>query len=538
MSSASMLLFFAVLLAFVTHVAGMRGFPQAASMLETEVTAWGKNQCEKFGAEQFNDRCICPEDRPAPTKECGRSNHKLFRLSKATEGCRCVTKAKALELMKIPVAASALRFCEALLEHGYEHHIDGMRDALKKKTSPAICQHALTGTINKTEAEEAPWAEKASELSRHGSVQDQDEDRAYGRMRAVKEDATTPTEKALWEHALAQVCKDECEDLLYMMKIEAHKLTEDVVDLQVPFAQTCAERVVQHVEAEVLGCCGRSCGFDGRRCLLWPFFSAEEKVEWEVECCSEMNILKNSSRELMCNSVLPGRLAKEASQYDLNEQAGADIGKVLLGQNSSLLWTQTGAQKFGTRAGAKVSIEFLLRHKNLGEEYLRRGYVQEEPLNKILNEATSIMQVHSQGTCDFGEFKEQCPKHFVTNYMKTCQDSWMVAEEEEEEDFEEQLKDFHLGNCSLNSPQYVAAPEECDKLANESSILVYFTHDHNNEKKPIACVTLDKKQCVTAEEKQWWKKIQLTSVQEVMNGQEIKDYTHRVYYVRVKADSK
>ena len=188
------------------------------------------------------------------------------------------------------------------------------------------------------------------------------------------------------------------------------------------------------------------------------------------------------------------------------------------------------------RADTKVSMEFLLKHLHVGEEFLRRGYFREEPLNKILNEATSIMQVHSQGTCDFGEFKEKCPKHFVTNYMKTCQDSWMVAEEEE--DFEEQLKDFHLGNCSLNSPQYVAAPEECDKLANESSILVYFTHDHNNEKKPIACVTLDKKQCVTAEEKQWWKKIQLTSVQEVMNGQEIKDYTHRVYYVRVKADSK
>ena len=186
------------------------------------------------------------------------------------------------------------------------------------------------------------------------------------------------------------------------------------------------------------------------------------------------------------------------------------------------------------RADTKVSMDFLLKHPHVGEEFLRRGYFREEPLNKILNEATSIMQVHSQGTCDFGEFKEKCPKHFVTNYMKTCQDSWMVAGEEE--DFEEQLKDFHLGNCSLNSPQYVAAPEECDKLANESSILVYFTHDHNNEKKPIACVTLDKKQCVTAEEKQWWKKIQLTSVQEVMNGQEIKDYTHRVY--RVKADSK
>ena len=431
-----------------------------------------------------------------------------------------------------------------------------------EKTAPEICQHALVGTINKTEAEEAPFAEKASKLSQHGHDEDEDGDRdgdrAYGRMRAVKEDATNSTETALWEDALARVCKDECDDLLKMMKKEADHLAIDVLDHHTPFAETCAEHVVQHVEAEILGCCGRSCGYNGRRCLLWPFFSAEEKVEWELECCAEISILKNSSRELMCNSVLPNRLAKKASNFDLEEQNGTDVGKVLLGQNSSLLWTKKGAQEARSginfqlpkksvlikeeeaRADTKVSMDFLLKHPHVGEEFLRRGYVRKEPLNKILNEASSVMQVNSQdSTCDFGEFKEQCPKHFVTNYMKTCQDSWMVAEEEEEgEDFEEQLKDFDLGNCWLNSPQYVAAPEDCDKLASESSILVYFTHDHDNEKEPIACVTLDKKQCVTAEEKLWWKKIQLTSVQEVMNGQEIKDYTHRVYYVRVKADSK
>ena len=189
-----------------------------------------------------------------------------------------------------------------------------MEDTLSK-TSPAICQHALVGTITPTEAKRAPFAEKASKLSQH--AHDVDGDRAYGRMRSVKENATTPTETALWEHALAQVCKDECDDLLKMMKEEARNLAKDVLGHQVPFPQTCAERVVKHVEAEVLGCCGRSCGFNGRRCLLWPFFSPKEKVEWELECCAEMNVLKNSSRELMCNSVLSSRLAIAASQYSI-----------------------------------------------------------------------------------------------------------------------------------------------------------------------------------------------------------------------------
>jgi len=599
-------MFFALMVAFVMkHVAGMRASPQTASMLEREVTWWGKDPCAQFGAKKKwwrSNICQCPKERPVPRKcdggsgrsfdlkktikkgsdchcdqdpceeygakrdedepdtdwcdcpkiwsttECGSGG--IFRLSDASPGCRCLSEVEATERLKMPVSASALRFCDALVEQSYRGHrfeerrdrmTSAMRDALEK-TSPETCQHALTGTITPREAKKAPFAAKASELSQHGQDADRNRDRRYGRMRAVKEDDTSPAEKALWEHALSQVCKDECDDLLKMMKKETKDLIDDVILYPVPFAQACAERVVQQVEAEVLGCCGRSCGFDGRRCLLWPFFSPQEKVEWEVECCSEMNVLKDSSRELMCNSVLPDRLAKEASQYDLEEQNGTDVGKVLIGQNSSLLWTKRGAQESAlgkaakAHGGEKVNMDFLIKHKKVGEEYLRLGYFRKQPLSQILNEATSIMQVHSQGTCDFGEFKEKCPNHFVTNYLKTCQDSWMVAEEEEEgEDFEEQLKDFR---CSLNSPQYVAAPEECDKLAKESSILVYFTHDHNNEKKPIACVTLDKKQCVTAEEKQWWKKIQLTSVQEVMNGPEIKDYTHRVYYVRVKAGSK
>ena len=117
-----------------------------------------------------------------------------------------------------------------------------IKDALEK-TSPEICQHALTGTITPQEAKEAPFAGKASELSQHGHDADRNGDRRYGRMRAVKEDATDPTETALWEHALAQVCKDECEDLLQMMYKASQHLSNDVVFHHVPFAQACAERV-------------------------------------------------------------------------------------------------------------------------------------------------------------------------------------------------------------------------------------------------------------------------------------------------------
>ena len=525
-----------------------------------------KPSCKKFGAKSDEDEpdrdvCYCPDDRPYATKECQRGFSDLFRLSKASKGCRCLSMVEAVELHKMPVAASALRFCDALAAQGYERGTlmhrdveDRQKEAIFKMeyfiggtlfktsvTSPEVCQHALTGTITPTEAEEAPFAAKASKISQHGNDEDRNGDRAYGRMRAVKEDATGSAETALWEDALARVCKDECDDLLKMMEKETKHLAKDIVIDHVPFAQACAERVVQQVEAEVLGCCGRSCGFDGRRCLLWPFFSPQEKVEWEVECCSEMSILKNSSREFMCNSVLPDRLAKEASQYDLNEQAGADIGKVLIGQNSSLVWTKEGAQEsaLGKEAkahgGEKVNMEFLLEHKDVGEEYLRLGYFKEKPITKMLDESTSLMEVSSQdATCDFGKFKEKCSEQWMDTYTKRCKEAWMVADEEKRF-FRDQVTRGKGGNCSVNDHTEVAAPADCDELAtlNQTILLHYFEYNKENSKKPIKCFTLSKEQCKG--EAGWWTKIPLKSVQDVIKEEEIKNYTHLVY-VKLKAD--
>ena len=543
-------MFFALVVVFlVKHAYGMRG-PTQAELMEAE-----RRKCAQRGAGRVDmpyafGECICPSDRPRVTKECGFTRSNFFRLSDAKPGCRCVTKAEAQELRKMPVAASALRFCDALVDQSkraaelrpwqdrmsrqdlVSRVMRNITEDTLKKTSPEICQHALTGTISKTEAEKAPWAEKASELSRKGSVQDQDGDRAYGRMRAVKESATTPAEKALWEHALAQVCKDECTDLLNMMKEEARNLANDVEWKHVPFAQTCAERVVQHVEAEVLGCCARSCGFDGRRCLLWPFFSPKEKVEWNLECCAEMNVLKNSSRELMCNSVLPDRLAKKASNFDLEEQSGTDVGKVLLGQNSSLVWTKEGAQEsaLGKEAkahgGEKVSMEFLLEHKDVGEEYLRLGYFKEKPLSKILNESTSLVQVSSQDdTCNFGKFQHQCPQKFMTTFVKKCNEAWSVtqeSEDSEETNFHDLLTHPEKGNCNQADSQNFATPEECEQLADNSFgkvFLHYFEYNKENKDLPIKCFSLSKEQCKGKDD--WWKRIPLVSVQKLMNEQDV-----------------
>ena len=591
----------------VKHADGMRGPPQPASMVEAETlwwtSVWDKDPCEEFGAERhvnYVDWCTCPYGRQRLTKECGGEDGltSQFDLSKATKGCRCVSWAELREIMTIPVSASALRFCSALVEHSYnapsKFTEEAMQDTLNK-TSPQICQHALTGTITPKEAKEDPWAEKASELSQErfsyrmlmshlgksismmfglsgiAKMEGTDEDREYGRMRPVKETAKTPREKKLWEDALSHVCKDECDDLLHMMKKETRNLANDVAANHIPYAQACAERVVQHVEAEVLGCCARSCGFDGHTCLLWPFFSLEEKVTWDVECCGEMSVLKNSSRERMCNSVLPGRLAKEASKFDPQEEDGTDVGKVLIGQNTSLFWTKKGAQEardgiksnggawgfdillnpFGKSvlikeeqalADTKVTMDFLLKHPNVGEEFLRRGYFREEPVTKMLNEATSVMQVSSHdGTCDFGKFKEQCPPEWMETYTARCKEAWMVAGEHEEFGNLKEQVEHHLvfGNCYVNDHIDVASPKECENIAtnslNQKKFLHYFEYNKENSKKPIKCFTLSKgSKELCKGEPDWWTNIPLKSVQDVIK-EDITDYKDLVY-VKLKTD--
>ena len=90
-------------------------------------------------------------------------------------------------------------------------------------------------------------------------------------------------------------------------------------------------------------------------------FGAENYVN-EEDVCKRM--LKNSSRELMCNSVLG--------------QQTTDVGKVLLGEFCPMRTLPTSVLPSSFRSFCryleKVSIDFLLEQKHLGDEYLRHGY--------------------------------------------------------------------------------------------------------------------------------------------------------------------
>ena len=163
-----------------------------------------------------------------------------------------------------------------------------------------ICHKVLTGELGPHDGPE--WAEKAAKSS-------QPKGQHYQLGRLQKVDAT---EKA-WKVSLQNVCKDECHALVEEMRKEGHWILEELDTFEKPpsYEEVCAERVVKQVEAEILSCCAEKCGWNGRACMLWPFLSRTEKGQWEAECCTEFNILKNSSRAIMCDATLTGNENKE-----------------------------------------------------------------------------------------------------------------------------------------------------------------------------------------------------------------------------------
>ena len=54
---------------------------------------------------------------------------------------------------------------------------------------------------------------------------------------------------------LHHVCQDECEDIVNETLDKIKEMTNNVADDAKPSEQSCADRVVHQVEAEILGCC-------------------------------------------------------------------------------------------------------------------------------------------------------------------------------------------------------------------------------------------------------------------------------------------
>ena len=256
------------------------------------------------------------------------------------EGCRCIRTHEFAELEKIPVEVAAMLFCESAVRETYATYGDiysKIERWVENHRSGAIelCQ-GLVANASKQVDLRNPWQSEARR-SRKGPE-------SFGRMEPLAGEATSEEDQKDWKAALKHVCHDECVELVNETLEQMIGMVYTDKHLAISPARSCAARVVQKVEAETLGCCARVCGWNNATCLSWPFLSKHQQTEWQAECCSEWNVLKGSSREKMCSSILSPSDAAKASKNDLPEPPNVDTGAVILGQDYTLVWTKKGLQ--------------------------------------------------------------------------------------------------------------------------------------------------------------------------------------------------
>ena len=192
-----------------------------------------------------------------------------------------------------------------------------------------------------------------------------------------------------WKWHLDQVCQDECEELVDMMNKSSDKIIDSMSKGKVLHLE-CADRVVKEVEANLLGCCGRSCGWDGHSCALWPFLEENQQQLWQVECCGEYTVLKGSDRERMCDSVLTAQEKKLADKKDTD---GTDEDAESVGQNEG-------------RGLFRRIFGFGKKKKTDGQSLLQ----------------TFQQDGHDKVGCDDANFMKRCPEDIKKMHSSKCEE--------------------------------------------------------------------------------------------------------------------
>lgn len=195
---------------------------------------------------------------------------------------------------ELNVHVAAIQFCAALtrevfgtaeMKRGWwQAKAEEVRKRLRKvEKTKNFCQEVLTNTLD-------------PDLKLTPGTESEGNKKSFGRLKKV-------TVGISWQHKLGEVCKDECLALIDQLSTFSYKIFKDLGHGRA-FEDSCAERIVKKVEADILGCCSKACGWNQIECAYWPFFGAENRGHWEAECCTEYNILEGSERDRMCNSTL------------------------------------------------------------------------------------------------------------------------------------------------------------------------------------------------------------------------------------------
>ena len=228
----------------------------------------------------------------------------------------------------------ALKFCSGLFFLAQQQLPEGSRQtrfqlqlqvarALANENAQKICQTALDQQVTPEVADEELLGIKlgVEELKPGNKT------RAFQVLNGASQTNHS------WQHLLKRVCADECQRLLNEITAAKREISTAGTKLKATakgetVPELCAKEVVQKAEAEVLTCCGQECGWNNRTCRLWPFFDASEKLDWNARCCAEGTILKDSSRERLCNSVQPKAKRQQLRKMDARNSTPQDAGMV------------------------------------------------------------------------------------------------------------------------------------------------------------------------------------------------------------------
>eukprot|EP00438_Fugacium_kawagutii_P028144 Skav213024 [mRNA] locus=scaffold2312:309068:310072:- [translate_table: standard] len=267
------------------------------------------------------------------------------------------------------------------------------------------------------------------------------------------------------------------------------QIENDIDQKGAPYEETCADRVVRQVEADVLGCCAESCQYNGKSCMAWPFFTKAEKVTWLEECCTEFNVLSSSPREAMCNSVLTPDQAKQVSATDIKPlKNSTDVGEPYIGQGPLLLWTEKGVKSELGRYYAQsqqppkpngpVASQVMEEHPHIRAEALEKQWFKQTNITQSDSQsrATSLFEA-SRNACDFSK-TAHCTPTFQELKKSSCvkHKEWKVSEKVLE-------KKGNGDGCPKENVRRMATPQDCfTAFPNEPKIKSFFFEFHDDEK--------------------------------------------------------
>ncbi|CAE7841983.1 Rnasel [Symbiodinium necroappetens] len=279
-------------------------------------------KCTVPGSRPWDDGCMCDTHLgPGCGPLQGKKEFYPADVPKSSD-CKCVTPMESREESRkygvYNITNDAVRFCAGLFtmvekdipsdSRAYQvHHSmkNTINAALRHPEVETICQTALTGDVSTQTADEelVHWQKAQTPLPTSET-----------RVVQVMGRQTAET----WRVLLKSVCHDECHELVDMMKNTSDFIAARVAVHGDSIPAKCSNLVVSKVEAEILGCCAKSCGWDGKAqtCRYWPFLNQEEQDGWNERCCTEDTILRMSSREVMCNSVKPEAERKKLEEHD------------------------------------------------------------------------------------------------------------------------------------------------------------------------------------------------------------------------------